>query len=117
MASWWWQRWRDTATDRTPLARMLPSVIGGPAWDRDRVLMPGGYRIGCVAGLRCGESPAPLQLTYVKALIALHTIVDMRTGRGASLGLRHKPSDDRPDGGRSARLNGGIERCRLRTSP
>jgi hypothetical protein len=26
---------------RTPLARMLPSVIGGPAWDRGRVLMPG----------------------------------------------------------------------------
>jgi hypothetical protein len=39
MASWWWQRWRDTATDRTPLARMLPSVIGSP-WDRGRVLMP-----------------------------------------------------------------------------
>jgi hypothetical protein len=26
--------------DRTPLARMLPSVIGGPAWDRGRVRMP-----------------------------------------------------------------------------
>ena len=28
-------------TDRTPLARMLPRVMGGPAWDRGRVLMPG----------------------------------------------------------------------------
>jgi hypothetical protein len=24
----WWHRWHDTASDRTPLARMLPSVIG-----------------------------------------------------------------------------------------
>jgi hypothetical protein len=24
----WWHLWHDTASDRTPLARMLPSVIG-----------------------------------------------------------------------------------------
>jgi hypothetical protein len=31
----------DRLSDRTPLARMLPRVIGGPAWDRGRVLVPG----------------------------------------------------------------------------
>jgi hypothetical protein len=28
-------------SERTPLVRMLPRDIGGPAWDRGRVLMPG----------------------------------------------------------------------------
>jgi hypothetical protein len=36
-------RWRHTqqhtSSDRTPLARMLPRVIGGPAWDRGLVLI------------------------------------------------------------------------------
>jgi hypothetical protein len=36
---------------------------------------------------------------------------------GRSFGLRYKLPDNEPGGGRSARLNGGIERCRLRTSP
>jgi hypothetical protein len=36
----WWQSQHDTSSDRTPLARMLPSVIGSPAMDRGRVLMP-----------------------------------------------------------------------------
>jgi hypothetical protein len=27
----WWHCQHDTASDRTPLARMLPSVMGGPA--------------------------------------------------------------------------------------
>jgi hypothetical protein len=39
----WWHSQQHTSSDRTPLARMLPSVIGGPAWDRGRVLM-GNYR-------------------------------------------------------------------------
>jgi hypothetical protein len=29
----------DTSSDRTPLTRMLPRVIGGPTWDRGRLLM------------------------------------------------------------------------------
>jgi len=32
---------QHTSSDRTPLARMLPRVMGGPACDRGRVLMPG----------------------------------------------------------------------------
>jgi hypothetical protein len=36
----WWHCQQHTSSDRTPLARMLPRVIGGPAWDRG-VLMPG----------------------------------------------------------------------------
>jgi hypothetical protein len=54
----WWHRWHDTSSDRTPLARMLPSVIGGPARDRGRVLMPEripvGWAVGKLAGLCCG---------------------------------------------------------------
>jgi hypothetical protein len=34
-----------TASDRTPLAHKLQSVIGGPACDLGRLLMPGGYRV------------------------------------------------------------------------
>src|SRR5271157_1156088 len=36
----WWHCQQHTSSDRTPLARMLPRVIGGPACDRGRVLMP-----------------------------------------------------------------------------
>jgi hypothetical protein len=36
MIARWWQSQQHTSTDRTPLARMLPTVIGGPAWDRGR---------------------------------------------------------------------------------
>jgi hypothetical protein len=36
-----WHCQQHTSSDRTPLARMLPRVIGGPACDRGRVLMPG----------------------------------------------------------------------------
>jgi hypothetical protein len=32
---------QHASSDRTPLARILPRVIGGPACDRGRVLMPG----------------------------------------------------------------------------
>jgi hypothetical protein len=35
----WWHCQQHTSSDRTPLARMLPRVIGGPAWDRGRGLM------------------------------------------------------------------------------
>jgi hypothetical protein len=31
---------QHTSSDRTPLARMLPRVIGGPGWDRG-LSMPG----------------------------------------------------------------------------
>src|SRR5580704_6669482 len=31
VARWWWHCQHDTSSDRTPLARMLPRVIGGPA--------------------------------------------------------------------------------------
>jgi hypothetical protein len=37
----WWHCQQDTSSDCTPLARMLPRVMGGPAWDRGRVLMTG----------------------------------------------------------------------------
>jgi hypothetical protein len=35
----WWHCQRDTSSDRTPLARMLPSVIGSAAGERGRALM------------------------------------------------------------------------------
>jgi hypothetical protein len=35
----WWQFQHDTSSERTPLARMLPSVMGGPAGDRGRLVM------------------------------------------------------------------------------
>jgi hypothetical protein len=54
----------------TPLARMLPSVIGGPAWDRGRALMPGRIFAPAVprhvrplraVGVRyCGKAPATI---------------------------------------------------------
>jgi hypothetical protein len=46
-----WHGWHDTAIDRTPLARMLPSVIGGP-------LMPRGYRVGGSVGKLPGVAAA-----------------------------------------------------------
>jgi hypothetical protein len=54
-----------------------------------------------------------LQLTYVKARIALRTILFERTGRNAV----SASAPDGPGGGRSARFNGGIERCRLGPLP
>jgi hypothetical protein len=36
----WWHFQHNTSSDRAPLARMLPRVIGSPAWDRGRVSMP-----------------------------------------------------------------------------
>jgi hypothetical protein len=37
----WWHCQHDTSSDLTPLARMLPRVIGSLAVDRGRVLIPG----------------------------------------------------------------------------
>jgi hypothetical protein len=49
----WWHSQHNTATDRTPLARMLPSVIGGPACDRGRALIPGEDTASAGRSERC----------------------------------------------------------------
>jgi hypothetical protein len=53
----WWHFGQVTASERAPFARMLPSVIGSPAGDGGRLLMPprisfrlGGRKARCFCG-------------------------------------------------------------------
>jgi len=43
-------RYADTSTDRTPLARTLPRVMGSPGEDRGRLVMPATIAVGGVVG-------------------------------------------------------------------
>jgi hypothetical protein len=52
----WWHSQQHTSSDRTPLARMLSRVIGGPAWDRDRVLIAGRIWHACYRGSQAAAS-------------------------------------------------------------
>jgi hypothetical protein len=53
-----WHFGQVTASDRTPLARMLPSDIGSPAGDLGLLPMPGGYRVaGAVEKLQDRDTP------------------------------------------------------------
>jgi hypothetical protein len=57
----WWHCQHDTSSHRTPLARMLPRVIGSPGGDRGRLVMPA--RIPRRRVCRKAAEPAAASLT------------------------------------------------------
>jgi hypothetical protein len=69
----WWHCQHDTSSARTPLARMLPRVIGGPAWESWSIA-------------HAGEDIRPSSATASSGRCALlrDTVPDQGEGRSAA---------------------------------